>query len=276
MSSSPVRRARSATRANNSATPAINSAGRPSQNQLTIEQLAAEAGMTVRNIRAHQARRLLAPPEVRMRVGYYGSEHVAQLRQIRDLQQEGFNLNGIKRLLEDTEGTTQRLLRFKHALAAPRSEEAPETITELELSRRFRVDPQEGPAVLARALKLGLLVPAGEGRFEVPRPSLLEVGDEVVKYGITLDSALSVLEDIARHSDSVSRSFVKVFLREVWKPFAQADMPAEQWPEIEGAVQRLRPIASEALMAIFQRQLSSQIEGAFSEITRRLSERTHE
>jgi DNA-binding transcriptional MerR regulator len=246
-----------------------------SPNRLTIEQLAAEAGMTVRNIRAHQARGLLAPPEVRMRVGYYGPEHVAQLRQIRDLQDEGFNLNGIKRLLDDTEGTTERLLRFKRALAAPRSEEAAKTISELELRRRFRVDPADGRAVLARALKLGILVEAGQGRYEVPSPSLLEVGDEVVKYGVSLDSALSVLEDIARHSDSVSRSFVKVFLREVWKPFHQADMPAERWPEIEGAVQRLRPIASEALMAIFQRQLSSQIEGAFSEITRRLSERTH-
>ena len=46
-----------------------------SPNQLTIEQLAAESGMSVRNIRAHQARGLLAPPEVRMRVGYYGPEH---------------------------------------------------------------------------------------------------------------------------------------------------------------------------------------------------------
>jgi DNA-binding transcriptional MerR regulator len=247
-----------------------------SPNQLTIEQLAAETGMSVRNIRAHQARGLLAPPEVRMRVGYYGPEHVAQLRQIRDLQDEGFNLNGIKRLLDDSEGTAERLLQFKQALAAPRNDAALETIGEVELSRRFRVDPAEGPAILARALKLGILVPAGHGRYEVPSPSLLEVGDEVVKYGISLDSALSVFEDIARHSDSVSRSFVKVFLREVWKPFAQADMPAEQWPEIEAAVQRLRPIASEALMAIFQRQLSNQIEGAFSEITRRLSERTRE
>ena len=40
---------------------------------LTIEQLAAETGMTVRNIRAHQARGLLDPPEVRLRVGYYGA-----------------------------------------------------------------------------------------------------------------------------------------------------------------------------------------------------------
>ena len=40
--------------------------------ELTIEQLAHETGMTVRNIRAHQSRGLLPPPEVRSRTGYYG------------------------------------------------------------------------------------------------------------------------------------------------------------------------------------------------------------
>jgi DNA-binding transcriptional MerR regulator len=245
-----------------------------SENELTIEQLAAQTGMSVRNIRAHQARGLLDPPQVRMRIGYYGPEHVEQLRQIRELQDEGFNLAGIKRLLADQQGTAERLLLFKQALAAPSSDEVLQTLTLGQLSRRYRVDPAEGPAVLARALKLGVLTPAGDGVYEVPSPSLLAVGDEVVDHGISLDSALSVLEDIERHSDSVSRSFVELFLREVWKPFAQADMPPERWPEIEAVVQRLRPIAAEAVMAIFQRQLSSQIEGAFSEITRRLSERS--
>src|SRR5205807_9789477 len=87
-----------------------------SANQLTIEQLAAETGMSVRNIRSHQARGLLAPPEVRMRVGYYGPEHVAALRLIRDLQDEGFNLGGIKRPLGDTHGTAQRQLRVRQSL----------------------------------------------------------------------------------------------------------------------------------------------------------------
>jgi DNA-binding transcriptional MerR regulator len=245
-----------------------------SSNDLTIEQLAAQTGMSVRNIRAHQARGLLAPPEVRMRVGYYGPEHVAQLKQIRELQDEGFNLNGIKRLLDDQQGTAERLLNFKRSLAAPRSDEAPQRLTLGELSRRFQVDPIEGPDILARALKLGILTQADDGRFEVSTPSLLELGDEVVGHGISLDSALTILEDIERHSDSVSRSFVKLFLAEVWKPFAQADMPPERWPEIEAAVQRLRPIAAEAVMAIFQSRLSNEIEGAFSEITRRLSERS--
>jgi hypothetical protein len=97
------------------------------------------------------------------------------------------------------------------------------------------------------------------------------VAEEVVGRGISLRSALAILEEIERHSDSVSRSFVKLFLREVWKPFQQADMPPARWPEIEEAVERLRPIAAEALMAIFRQRLSSQIEDAFREITRRLS-----
>ncbi len=34
---------------------------------MTIDELARETGMTVRNIRAHQSRGLLPPPEVRAR-----------------------------------------------------------------------------------------------------------------------------------------------------------------------------------------------------------------
>src|SRR5689334_9387941 len=66
---------------------------------LTIEQLASESGMSVRNIRSHQSRGLLPPPEVRARVGYYGPEHVARLALIADLQADGFNLAAIERLV---------------------------------------------------------------------------------------------------------------------------------------------------------------------------------
>ena len=127
--------------------------------------------------------------------------------------------------------------------------------------------------MLAKAEKLGVLVPLGDDTYEVPSPSLLAVAEEVVRRGISLQSALAIVEEIERHCDSVSRSFVLLFVREVWKPFEQADMPPERWPEIEHAVQRLRPMASEALLTIFQQRLSTQIEGAFGEITRRLAER---
>jgi DNA-binding transcriptional MerR regulator len=243
-----------------------------SPNQLTIEQLAHASGMSVRNIRSHQARGLLAPPEVRLRVGYYGPEHVAQLRLIRELQDEGFNLGGIKRLLEDAPGAAERLLRFKDTLTAPLHDERPETLTLAELGERFRVSADDAGETLAKAQKLGVLVPVGNDQYEVPSPSLLAVAEEVVRRGISLRGALTILEDIERHCDSISRAFVKLFLREVWKPFQEADMPADMWPEIEQAIERLRPIAAEAMMAIFQQRMNAQVETAFGEITRRLSQ----
>jgi DNA-binding transcriptional MerR regulator len=242
-------------------------------NELTIEQLAAESGMSVRNIRSHQARGLLAPPEVRSRVGYYGPEHLAQLRLIRSLQEEGFNLNGIKRLLEDTHDNVERLLRVRQSLTAPLENVPAETHTAVQLGERFHLDPVEGRELLAKAVKLGVLIPVGGDTFEAPNPSLLAVGDEAVRSGIPLRAALAVIEDVHRHCDAASRSFVKLFLREVWRPFAKADMPAERWPEIEDAVERLRPAASEALLTIFREQLSRQIESALTDITHRLSER---
>ena len=242
-------------------------------NQMTIEELAAQTGMSVRNIRSHQARGLLAPPEVRMRVGYYGPEHVQQLRLIRELQDQGFNLNGIKRLLEDTPQTAERLLRVRQSVRAQHVHEPTETMTAVELGTRFNLDPHEGRHLLEMAIKMGILIPLGGDNYEAPNPSLLAVADEAVRSGIPLRAALEVLREIQRHSNSVSRAFVKLFITEVWKPFAREDMPAEGWPDIEDAIERLRPAASGALMIIFQEQLSSQVEEAFEEITRRLSER---
>jgi DNA-binding transcriptional MerR regulator len=245
--------------------------GTQSPNQLTIEQLAAQSGMSVRNIRSHQARGLLPPPEVRLRVGYYGPEHLAQLRLIRDLQAEGFNLAGIKRLLEDTQGTAERLMRFKESLSEHR--EPAETLTLAELGRRFRVGAEQAPEVLAKAESLGVLVPGGDGRYEVPSPSLLAVAQEVVDRGVPVEALLEVFEELDRHCDAVARAFVRLFVTQVWRPFQRADMPAERWPEIDEAIERLRPLATDALLAIFSRRMESQIEAAFGEITKRLSER---
>src|ERR1700721_1475629 len=104
---------------------------------LTIEQLAAEAGMSVRNIRNHQSRGLLPAPEVRARVGYYGPDHLARLRLILDLQADGFNLAAIERLLSGSDGLAERLLGLRRAVTTPFETEAPELITAEELLKRF-------------------------------------------------------------------------------------------------------------------------------------------
>src|SRR6476659_992238 len=112
-------------------------------NDLTIEELAARSGMTVRNIRSHRARGLLPAPEVRDRVGYYGPEHVARLRMIQELQSEGFNLKGIERLLEQSPGPAEQFLSFKRSLGASFETEEPQTFTREELAKRFGDDDDE-------------------------------------------------------------------------------------------------------------------------------------
>jgi hypothetical protein len=106
-------------------------------------------------------------------------------------------------------------------------------------------------------------VAIGDDRFEVPSPSLLGVAERVVARGVSLDGALAVFEEIEQHCDSVSRAFVELFLDEVWRPFQEAGMPTERWSEMEGTIDRLRPLATEALLAIFGQRMSAQIDSAF-------------
>ncbi len=236
-----------------------------SPNQLTIEQLAAQSGMTVRNIRSHQARGLLSPPEVRVRVGYYGPDHLAQLQMVRELQEDGFNLGGIKRLMDDGQGTAERLRRFKEALTGLGQEPA-ERLTIAELGRRFRASAQEAPAVLARAERLGVLVPAAEGVYEVPSPSLLAVAEEAIGRGVALDAAFDLFEELERHCDAAARAVTELFVAQVWRPFLKDDMPAERWPELDEALERLLPLTSGALQAIFQRRMHAQVRAAIERL----------
>ena len=240
--------------------------------ELTIEQLAAASGMSVRNIRAHQARGLLDPPQVRLRVGYYGAGHLAQLTLIRDLQADGFNLAGIKRLLEDAQGSGKRLARVREALAPGADSETPQELTLSELGRRFRVEPGHAPEVLRRAARLGVLRPIGSDRFLAPSPALLDVAERVVARGVSLDGALEVFEQIQRHCDAVSEAFVGLFLEQVWRPYEAAGMPEARWREIDESIAALRPLAGEALQAIFAQRMHAQLQDAFGALTRRLGD----
>ena len=62
---------------------------------LTIDELAGAAATTSRNVRAYQARGLLAPPRLVGRTGRYGDEHLARLRVIGRLRRRGWSLAAI-------------------------------------------------------------------------------------------------------------------------------------------------------------------------------------
>jgi DNA-binding transcriptional MerR regulator len=231
--------------------------------ELTIEELAAESGMTVRNIRAHQARGLIDPPEVRMRVGYYGREHLAALQLIRELQSDGFNLAAIQRLLSDRERTEERLARFRASLTRPAEAEQPQTYTAAQLHQRLGVSGREATGVLARAQQLGAIVPTADGSYLAPSPSLLALAEQAVASGISISGAIDVFERTQEHVDAVAAAFVRLFVADVWREFEQAGMPMQRWPEVDEAIDRLRRLATAAMAAAFARRLNERIDDAF-------------
>ena len=231
--------------------------------ELTIDELARRTGMTARNIRAHQSRGLLPPPEVRGRTGYYGAEHLARLELIRELQAEGFNLEAIRRLIEAGNGSSADVLRFTRAVREPFEDEEPEIVTIDELAQMF--GPEGGPDLLDRAVKLGLLRPLDEeGRsFEQRSPRLAAAARELRRLGVSPQRALDVAARLRRHGDEVAKLFVKLFVDEVWKPFEAAGRPPEQWPEVAERLERMRPLAAESLLAVFGLAMSDAVDRAF-------------
>lgn len=219
--------------------------------EMTIRELAERTGMTVRNIRAHQTRGLLPPPVVRGRTGYYGDEHVARIELTREMQADGLNLEAIRRVLESSEGSTVEMLDFARAVRAPFEDEAPEIFDALEFAETWgarSVDPE----LLRRGEDLGLLRSLPDGRVEVISPSLQQVAGELAGLGIGGDAAMDAAERLRAHSDGAAKTFVDLFIEQIWKPFDEAGRPEDEWPRIREALERMRPLASRSVLAVFQ------------------------
>jgi DNA-binding transcriptional MerR regulator len=228
--------------------------------QLTIDELARRTGMTVRNIRAHQSRGLLPPPDVRGRTGYYGPEHISRIGLIRELQADGFKLEAIARLLDSAGGSSEEVLRFTRAVKAPFEDEEPQIISPEELAERYGDAGDKAPELLRRAEKLGILRPLADGNFEELSPRLGRAASELAALGVSSETALDVAREIRKHADSVAKTFVELFVREVWKPFEDQGRPEHDLPRVREAVERLRPLASDALLAVFQLAMTDAVE----------------
>ena len=216
---------------------------------MTIDELARASGMTVRNIRAHQSRGLLPAPQVRARTGFYGPDHVTRLQLIQELQGNGYNLAAIKHLLERSDTSAQDLLRFADTLLAPVAAEQPEVVELAELRERFGGEGDRRPL--------------GEDRYEVPSPTVLRAGEQVLALGVPLDKVLDIAERLTKNADEVSRTFVKLFLDQVWKPFDDDGRPEADWPRVRDTLADLRPLVRDAFVGVFQQRMSRGVERAF-------------
>jgi DNA-binding transcriptional MerR regulator len=226
--------------------------------ELTIDELARDTGMTVRNIRAHQSRGLLPPPAVRARTGYYGPEHAARLRLIQDLQAEGFNLKAIERLISASNGASEEVLAFGRQVLTAFAEEEPEVATLEDLVAR--IGSSDDRAV-RRAEKLDLIRPLGDGRYEVPSPTLLRAGEELAGMGVPPMHVLAVAEQVQRHTRAIADQFVRLFIEDVaGGELDPAKRSPQEWALLSDALTRLRPLAGEAVRAAFQQTMSAAVE----------------
>ncbi len=230
------------------------------EGSMTIDELARRTGMTVRNIRAHQSRGLVPPPEVRGRTGYYGSQHLERIELIKELQADGFNLEAIRRLLEGAGGSSREVLDFSRTLRAPFEDEEPEVVDADEMTERW--GGQLDPSLIPRAERLGIMRRLGDGRVEILSPRLQRAGIELASLGVPPEAALEVAARVRTHARGIARVFVELFMERVWKPFNRAGRPEEEWPQVREALERLRPLASEAVLAIFQQVMSEEVEEA--------------
>ncbi|HEX5984703.1 MAG TPA: MerR family transcriptional regulator [Solirubrobacterales bacterium] len=229
--------------------------------KMTIGELARRTGMTIRNIRAHQTRGLLPPPEVHGRTGYYNEGHVARIELTREMQAEGLNLEAIRRVLETSEGSSREMVDFARALRAPFEDETPEIFDEEELAAAWNVERFD-PKLMRRAEELGILRQLPDGKIEVISPRLQRAGAALIELGISPQAAVETAEQLRRSSEGVARTFVTLFVQEIWEPFDKAGRPEEDWPKVREALDRLRPLASDALLAMFQITMGESTEKA--------------
>jgi DNA-binding transcriptional MerR regulator len=232
--------------------------------KLTIDELARATGMTVRNLRAHQDRGLLPPPDVQGRTGYYGPEHVARVRLIQEMQAAGFNLKAIKRVIDASNGAGDEALDFGRAVLSSFEQEEPEFATAAELEERLG-GPFD-PKTARKAERLGIVRPLGDGIFEISSPTLARAGEELVSMGVPVTHALAVAERAERHTRAIAEAFVRLFMDDVVGDARPSELSSEEWSRLRAVLDRLSPLATEVVEAAFRQTMSRMVERKVKEV----------
>ena len=251
--------------------PQIEPASASAEAQLTVDELAARVGVTVRNVRAYSARGLLPPPRMVGRTGYYGREHVARLLLVREMLAEGYSLAMIERTLASAPATaSSATLALHRALLAPWLPPEPEITTGAELAARAGVPEQ--PEVVDQLVDLGLVERLDDGRLRVMDPALLMAGLQVVGLGVPPAALIAAQAQVNQHVRAIARTYVQMFVDTGWREFVEAGAPRERLDEILGTVSRLQPVAAQAMLAAFRTEMATEVAAAVEAALSQLEE----
>ena len=170
----------------------------PTEHDLTVDELAARVGLTVRNVRAYSARGLLPPPRMVGRTGHYGRQHVARLLLVREMLAEGYTLAMIERTVTAAPPRGSSVtLALHRALLAPWLPPEPEVTTGADLAARAGVP--EDPAVVDSLVALGLVERVDETHLRVLDPALLTAGIQVLALGVPVRALVAAQMQVTEH-----------------------------------------------------------------------------
>jgi DNA-binding transcriptional MerR regulator len=248
--------------------------------EMRVEHLSARSDVAVDTIRYYQSKGLLDPPRRAGRVAWYGEAHLERLNRIRSLQQRGFTLATIVRLVSgELDAADEALLGELsgwrdesgrstspvpdadgyeghgpdgRAIGPLGSEEGP-ALTIEELAEATGV-----PLALLKAVEAeGLLIPRRFGdqdRYTQADVAAAQAGLLLLEWGIPLSALLDLARRHHEATESVAREAVTMFSTHVRGPLREAHPPAGTAPtgrsEDEPHIERLLQAYSELLPAV--------------------------
>lgn len=184
---------------------------------LTVDELAARSGTTVRTIRFYQSEGLLPAPERRGREVRYGAEHLDRLQLIAGLQERGLRLTAIADLLRHSpdDATAADWLGLGETLSRPWSEDRPTLLSEAELAERLDGTPDGTADELVRTGVVERRSDTTPVVYLVPSPGMLEVAVALVRLGIDLEAGARLRDLLQERLSQMATDLVVQFTEEV-------------------------------------------------------------
>lgn len=210
-----------------------------------VEELAAEAGVSVEALRSYQSKGLVSAPRHEGRVAIYDDGHLARLREIIDLKHQGYSLRMIAHLLGS--GTAAAV-----ASASSLGEADEEPLTLRQVAERARVPP----AMLRSLQASGVLVPrvtdeGDERRYSSADVRAVRMLLALISSGMPIEEFMAAAHTQIEACERGAQDARDLFLRYGW-----ADGAAEDDPEQVVAALALMLQAVTTLIAYnFQRRV---------------------
>jgi DNA-binding transcriptional MerR regulator len=219
---------------------------------MPIEELARRTGMTVRNLRALQARSILGPPELQGRKGFYTERHVARVALVTRLQGRGFSLAAIAALLEGWEAGSglMDVMGLEDALRTPGTDGVR---AEADVATEFP-ELLANPRVLAKALEQELVVRRG-GRIVAPNAELLDIVRREVAVGYPLEALLDEADELLADVERIAARFRRSFFRQFVDEHLASGNSAAALQGVAEKVAILRPLSVRAVSILLARAI---------------------